>query len=101
MPSHAAVEQSVLRALEQLNEQLAAAEQVKVGPDSLLYGGGGPLDSLGLISLMFMLEKQLEADLGIKLTLAMAVPGPGAADPFRRVDTLVDWLSPLCVRRAA
>lgn len=89
---------SVYRAIDTVNEQLPDEDRVEKAPNAALYGDHGKLDSLGLITLMFAVEKQIETDFGKTISLAAEsslAPGNNSDDPFRRVDLLVDWLTTL------
>lgn len=95
MVDRSAVLQSVYRAIDIANEQLPAHDAIVKTPTTPLYGGAGALDSLGLISLVFALEKRLEADFGrvVSLMAESTIDGnTNKNDPFRSVDALVDWL---------
>lgn len=95
MHDRSAVLQSVYQAVDAVNEQLPPQDAISKTPTAPLYGGSGPLDSLGLVSLVFALEAQIETDFGRTLSLmaeSTATAGRDDNDPFRTVDSLVDWL---------
>jgi D-alanine--poly(phosphoribitol) ligase subunit 2 len=93
MPDRAAILASMYRALDTLNEQLPTEDAIAKSPAAKLYGAGGKLDSLGLISLMFAVEGQIEADFGEAISLSSAsAEMSGADDPFQSVEQLVAFL---------
>jgi D-alanine--poly(phosphoribitol) ligase subunit 2 len=104
MPDRAAILVSLYRAIDVLNDQLPPEDAIVKSPTAFLYGGEGKLDSLGLVSLMFTVEQQIEADFGETISLSAETSLREVAqenDPFRRVDLLVDWLSDLLNDRKA
>ena len=87
---------SVYRAIDAANEQLPPQDAISKTPTAPLYGGPGPLDSLGLITLIFAVEKQIETDFGQTVSLlaqSSAASDAGGEDPFASVARLVDWLA--------
>ena len=47
-----AVLDAIYQALRTLNEERAADEQIAIGPDTCLFGGGSALDSLSLVAVI-------------------------------------------------
>lgn len=95
MLDRSTVLQSVYHAIDAANEQLPPQDAISKTPTALLYGGSGPLDSLGLVSLVFALENRIETDFGHTLSLmaeSTTAANASGNDPFRTVETLVDWL---------
>ena len=67
-------------------------ETVKLTQDSKLFGGGGPLDSLALVSLVVELEEFIEDEFGIEVTLADEKAMSRRTSPFSRVSYLIDHI---------
>lgn len=101
MANYAEIERTVLRSVAEVNTQSPPHEQAELNGQGLLAAPMGPYDSLAIISLMFAVEKNLEADMGVKLSLSSLLAEPGQKDPFVRVDSLVSWLEPRIHARAA
>lgn len=100
MVDHSAVLECVYHAIDETNDQLPPEDGISKSSQALLYGGTGPLDSLGLVTMMFALEKWIESDFGYTVSL-MAESGAaieGGSDPFQSVETLVDWLAAILSR---
>lgn len=83
------VAQSVRRALAAYNE--AENRSVPVSEDTLLLGDGGAVDSLGLVRLIMLVERQLEDDLGVPVSLTDEKAMSQRNSPFRSVGALVSY----------
>jgi acyl carrier protein len=103
MVDHRAVLECVYHAIDEMNDQLPPEDEISKSTQALLYGGTGPLDSLGLVTMIFALEKWIESDFGTTVSL-MAESGAASesgSDPFQSVATLVDWLTAILSRYKA
>ena len=79
----------------EFNEELENKIAVEQGLDTPLYGRGGVLDSLGLVSFVIAVEQTVEDELGVNLTLADEKAMSQRYSPFRTIGTLVDYISTL------
>ena len=78
--------------------ELADQEHLQTGdlqPDSILFGPGGVLDSLGLVSLVLGLEEALDDQYGVLVTLADERAMSQHRSPFRSVQALADYAAEL------
>ena len=64
-------------------------------PGSILFGPGGALDSLGLVSMVVALEQALESRYGVVVTLADQRAMSQERSPFRSVEALADYAATL------
>ena len=85
-----AVQQSVKRALADYN----AGEERAVpdAPSTVLLGPGGAVDSLGLVRLVLAVERQVEDDFGVAVSLTDERAMSQRNSPFRSVGSLSDYL---------
>jgi acyl carrier protein len=81
----------VLEALRNANLARDAAAQLPVSPDAPIFGPGSPLDSLGLVALLFDVEEGLAA-LGCAVLLSDERAMSQKRSPFRSVPALVDYV---------
>ncbi len=79
--------------IEQLNRQLPAAGQLASGPDAILAGEGGVLDSLGLITLLVSIEQELNSNLGIVCPLLDTFVADTSHPALASVGNLVSWIA--------
>jgi len=83
---------AVLAAIEELNQDLPSGKALETAPDTVLFGKGSRLDSLGLVNLIVAVEGALADELEVEITLADEKAMSQASSPFRTVDTLVDYI---------
>lgn len=78
----------VQRAMDNVNQARKPEARLRVAADAPIFGGGSPLDSLGLVSLLIDIEEAL-ADQGVTVTLSDARAMSETRSPFRDVPALV------------
>jgi D-alanine--poly(phosphoribitol) ligase subunit 2 len=84
--------------LKTINEFNAAYQQkipLEKREETPLYGKEGVLDSLGLVSLIVMIEQEIEDDLDVSLILADERAMSQKTSPFLNVCLLVDYINRL------
>jgi hypothetical protein len=81
----------VLDALRTANLARDAEAQLHVSADAPIFGPGSPLDSLGLVALLFDIEEGL-ATLGCSVLLSDERAMSQKRSPFRSVPALVDYV---------
>lgn len=89
------VERLILECLTELNRMRSAEEQLEVTRNAALYGDGSPLDSLGLVTLIFDIEEAL-AERGIDIHLSDAKAMSQSRSPYRSVLSMTDLILELC-----
>lgn len=82
----------LLKTLRKLNQQLPAERHIKISPDTILFGNRGELDSLGLVTLIILVEEQIADELGVEVTIADEKAMSLKNSPFRSVNTLSDYV---------
>ena len=92
MVDRAQVASAVFAAIEELNQDLPPGSVLEPAPDTVLFGRGSRLDSLGLVNLIVAVEGALADELGVEMTLADEKAMSQSSSPFRTVDTLVDYI---------
>jgi D-alanine--poly(phosphoribitol) ligase subunit 2 len=85
--------QSIMEALDELNEQLPEESRLEKSVDTPLFDTGGKLDSLGLVSLVTTIEQKIEENLGISTTLLEDIVDLESDNPFRTITTLADYVN--------
>ena len=90
MVSLTTVTSQILEALVELNQLLPPEQRLSVSSDTLLFGTGGRLDSLGLVNLILLVEERVQSEFGIEIALSddQAISPQGGA--FRNVQTLAE-----------
>ncbi len=94
-----AAKEKVLNAISEmidaLNPQLPKDMQLEKTPETVLFGAGGKLDSLGLVNLVVALEQKIreQFDRPVSITDERAMSQKNS--PFRTIDTLADYITQL------
>ena len=82
----------VYETIDAVNQQLPASRRLQKGPDTVIVGVAGSLDSLGIVNFIITLEEKVGEVLGTPIQLlddTMLVETDG---PFRTVATLTSYL---------
>lgn len=82
----------VLTTIEEFNSIYKKNIPIELGKDTPLYGKEGVLDSLGLVSLIVMIEQAIEDELEVSLILADEKAMSQKTSPFLEVGLLVNYI---------
>jgi acyl carrier protein len=82
----------IYQSVKTLNETLEHPVNCDAGEDTLLFGGDGVLDSMALVSLIVLLEEQIELTLGRNLILASEKAMSQKRSPFASIGALASYL---------
>lgn len=85
------VPKAVISAIADLNEILPGNVKVQTDPDTILFGSGAILDSLGLVQLVSIIEQRISDDLGVEISLANERAMSQKRSPFRTVGSLTAY----------
>ena len=85
------IAQSVFRAIAAHNASEGSAIPAAAG--TVLLGEGGAVDSLGLVRLVMTVERQVEDDFGVLLSLTDEKAMSQRNSPFRSVGALTDYIA--------
>ncbi len=80
-------------AIDELNEIRPPGQTVEKSPDTVLFGEGGTLDSIGLVSFIVAAEQKIAQETGITITLADERAMSRKNSPFRTVSALANYIS--------
>jgi acyl carrier protein len=82
----------VYKAVDSVNSMQPAESQIVKDPATTLFGPGGVLDSLGLVTLIADLEGVLIQDCGVSVTLADDRAMSQKSSPFRTIESLAQYV---------
>ena len=85
----------ILDSIENVNAGRPAAQQIQPAAETILFGPGGALDSLGLVELIVTIEERANKAFGVSVSLASDQALSQARSPFHSVLTLSEFLSRL------
>lgn len=88
----AVVLEEIYGAIQRTNELREPDARIACAEDPILYGPGGSLDSLGLVSLLMDVEEAVSARTGRPLILADEHAMSQRHNPFRTVGSLSDYV---------
>lgn len=72
-----------------------AQQSVAMTEETILFGPGGLLDSVALVSFILDVEEAIRVSCGISITLADERAMSQTRSPFRRVSSLADYAAQL------
>ena len=86
---------AIFNAIDEVN-QIAEPEQIlKKAQETVLFGEGSQLDSLGLVSLIVATEQQVQEAFGKSIVLADERAMSQKRSPFRTVSSLSEYIGTL------
>ncbi|EDP75575.1 hypothetical protein [Hydrogenivirga sp. 128-5-R1-1] len=85
----------IIESLKELNEDLEKKELKNPTSETKLYGAGGVLDSLALVTLITDLEEKVSEEFGKSITLADERAMSQRRSPFRDVKSLAEYIETL------
>ena len=86
---------AIYRAVDWINAELPPDRQLSKAPDTRLLGSQSVLDSLHLVSLLIMIEREVEDTIGVTLTLADERALSMKESPFRTIQALASYIEVL------
>jgi len=95
------VMQAILGSIDEINEQLPKGERLDKSIDTALFGSGGKLDSLGLVSLVTTIEQKIEEGFGTIVTLLDDTAILENENPFKTIKTLADYVASALEKKAS
>ena len=82
----------ILRALQNLNDELGDDEKFEAGPTTPLFGANATLDSLALVSVIVDVEGDVSTALGRSISLTDDRAMSQEISPFDDVQTLLNYI---------
>ena len=86
------VEALILQSLREVREQLGTSQSTEPRGQTVLFGRGGELDSLGLVNLIVLLEEKISDEFGVEIVLTDQRAMSQQHSPFRTVQALADYV---------
>jgi acyl carrier protein len=85
----------ILSMLRKIDNDLDGIGECHKAEDCILFGDGGRLDSIGLVSLILSVESAVVEEFGVALTLANERALSERNSPFRTVAALANYITQL------
>jgi acyl carrier protein len=94
------IEELILGALNEVNEEQPEDERIEVGPHTPLFGPDAQIDSLALVSVIVDVETALNVDYDLPISLTDDRAMTREISPFDDVQTLKDYIVELVAEQA-
>jgi acyl carrier protein len=91
--------QVIYESVADLNMQLPAEQQIVKSLSTILFGGGGKLDSLALANFIVITEQKLEECYGFRIDLTEDDPFSPTTGHFRNIESLATYILELTAKR--
>jgi acyl carrier protein len=78
--------------IEEINEVRPENSKIDKEYETILFGGGSSLDSLGLVNLIVAIEQNIEDKLDINITIADEKAMSQTSSPFKTIESLVEYI---------
>lgn len=88
------IQRIIFDAIEMANNAREDDKQIPVSAETKLYGTGGQLDSMGLVSFLVDIEESFQDD-DINISLSDERAMSQSNSPFRNVRSLTDYIASL------
>lgn len=87
-----AIHTIIFQALKNVNDERGPAEQLDIGPNTILFGADAALDSLSLVSVIVDVEAAISDASGAEISLTDDRAMGQAVFPFADVSTLTTYI---------
>ena len=95
MGNRKTIENLIITSVKEINEQLPQAEQLGQSTKTVLFGKDGKLDSLGIVTLVVIIEQNIEDEFDVSITIADERAMSQKYSPFRTIGSLADYIEML------
>ena len=85
--------QSILKAIDELNESFPQEKRLTISNETLLFGNNGNLDSLAFMNLIISIEQHIQNDFDVSITIADEKALSKKQSPFESIETLTNYIT--------
>ncbi len=86
------IDQLLFDAIDEVNQLQQKSEHLHKSIETVLFGGSGKLDSMGLINFIVIIEEKIDEQYGIKISLADESIMSQENNPFNTIGTLSEYI---------
>ena len=95
MGNRKTIENLIITSVKEINEQLPQEQQLEQSTKTVLFGKDGKLDSLGLVTLLVIIEQNIEDEFDVSITIADERAMSQKHSPFRTIESLANYIEML------
>tara|TARA_Y100000294_G_scaffold109207_1_gene101308 strand:- start:44 stop:352 length:309 start_codon:yes stop_codon:yes gene_type:complete len=95
MGNRKTIENLIITSVKEINEQLPQEQQLGQSTKTVLFGKDGKLDSLGIVTLVVIIEQNIEDEFDVSITIADERAMSQKYSPFRTIGSLADYIEML------
>ena len=99
MPNIDRIFRALVRVVDQLNRELPPEQRLTRTPETVVFGRGGRLDSLGLVNFLVLAEQQLQDEFNVHLSLADERAMSQERSPFRTLTSMAEYVAKLLAEK--
>ena len=92
------IREIVISSINEINTMFTNSIAIEKGLQCPLYGKNGPLDSIGLVNLVVLIEERINDQLKLNILLADEKAFSQENSPFSTGEALVNYINNLVVR---
>jgi hypothetical protein len=89
------LEDIIYQAVDKIQPTLPSEMRIHKDPDSLLFGVGAPLDSIGLVNFVLVVEELIQTKTGKAVRLVNESSMSATRSPFRTLKSLSEYIQQL------
>jgi D-alanine--poly(phosphoribitol) ligase subunit 2 len=99
MPNMDRIFTVLFASVDQLNRELPPEQRLTKEPQTVVFGRGGRLDSLGLVNLLVLTEQHLQDEFNVPVSLADERAMSQEHSPFRTLTTMAEYIGKLLTEK--
>jgi D-alanine--poly(phosphoribitol) ligase subunit 2 len=99
MPNMDRIFKVLIKAVDQLNRELRPEQRLTKTPETVVFGRGGRLDSLGLVNFLVLAEQQLQDEFSVPVSLADERAMSQERSPFRTLTSMAEYVAKLLAEK--
>lgn len=89
------ITKTIFKAVDEVNKMSQKGSRLDKTTEAVLVGEKGKLDSLGIINFITAVERKIEEEFGVIITLADERAMSQQANPFETIGKLINYISSL------
>ena len=93
------IEDLIFKTVGEINKELPENQQLIQSSDTIVFGKGGILDSLGLVNLVILLEENIADEFDVDIIIADEKAMSQKRSPFSTIGSLTNYIDILLINK--